>query len=948
MKKCWLLLSLLCLVLVFPCFAVASSGACGDNLSWTLNSEGVLTITGSGAMNSWSSPNDVPWRSERESITSVVMSGAITNIGTSAFFQCSGLTSITIPNSVTAIGDQSFSHCSSLKSISIPNRVNRIGKWGFYHCTSLVKITIPASITSIGYAAFCGCSNLASVTINNGLSIIEEGAFQHCTSLTSITIPTSVTSIGTCPFTYCTRLNNITVSSSNSSFSSSDGVLFNKNKTEIICYPAGKTGNSYTIPDSVITIGTHAFFECRQLSSITIPSNVSNIATYAFYDCTGLSAITIPKSVTSIGYMAFRDSNNLNRLKDVYFTGSEEEWAAISIADNNTWLTNATKHFEAISYLVTFNANNGTVSPASMTVIYGSTYGTLPTPTRTGYTFAGWYTAASGGSQITSNSIVSITANQTLYAHWTNTYTVSYNANGGTGTPSSQTKEENVPLILSSIIPAKTYIIQYNSNGGSVTPASKNVSCTFNNWNTSINGGGTSYAPGGTYSANADVSLYAQWTNPAAGTLATPTRSGYTFAGWYTSATGGTRINETTTVTENLTVYAHWTGTGYQMGIDTYSFSNYGDSDSPGGHCFGMSITSSGYYTGALSIGIIGGNSTLYSYSRTTTVKRPICYYQGIQGSYSSRATVAGGSYYLYGVYNISLDWQEVVNYVKNHTYDGAGSLQIGFRKRNEGGHAINFLRYENVDGQDRIYAYDNNFPTQETYFYVDSSGNVRQSPVGTFSGAIDCIALRSVRTYFNIAGSFDSSHVIYMPKDSATVQGYTCSYMDGVYSGEEYVMYEIPADQESVIIIPNKDYADFIYMDTEYIFGKITNDTRGELRFASLKEGAVISEASFRIFAADPEFGEHDFTLPSALTTIDESAFESISARIVYIPDSCTMIGAYAFRNSKIEQIRIPAGCSIDDTAFYGCESVQIFGSAGSTAEAFCNSHDNCTFIAE
>ena len=160
--------------------------------------------------------------------------------------------------------------------------------------------------------------------------------------------------------------------------------------------------------------------------------------------------------------------------------------------------------------------------------------------------------------------------------------------------------------------------------------------------------------------------------------------------------------------------------------------------------------------------------------------------------------------------------------------------------------------------------------------------------------------------------------------------------------------MYEIPADQESVIIIPNKDYADFIYMDTEYSFGEIADDTRGELRFASLKEGAVISEASFRIFGANSAFGEPDFTLPSALTTIDESAFENIPAKIVYIPDSCTMIGAYAFRNSKVEQIRIPAGCLIDDTAFYGCESVQIFGTAGSAAETFCNSHDNCTFVAE
>ena len=117
-----------------------------------------------------------------------------------------------------------------------------------------------------------------------------------------------------------------------------------------------------------------------------------------------------------------------------------------------------------------------------------------------------------------------------------------------------------------------------------------------------------------------------------------------------------------------------------------------------------------------MNISRIGGNANtpLYSFSRTATVKAPICYYQAIQGSYSKLATVAGGSYYLKGACNITQDWQEVVNYVRDHAYDNTGVLQIGFRKQNEGGHAINFLRYENVNGQDRIYAYDNNFPTQE------------------------------------------------------------------------------------------------------------------------------------------------------------------------------------------------------------------------------------------
>ncbi len=109
---------------------------------------------------------------------------------------------------------------------------------------------------------------------------------------------------------------------------------------------------------------------------------------------------------------------------------------------------------------------------------------------------------------------------------------------------------------------------------------------------------------------------------------------------------------------------------------------------------------------------------------------------------------MAGGSTYLHQAPDIASDWLAVVNYVKNNAYDGTGLLQIGIRNAS-GGHAINFLRYENVGGQDRIYAYDNNFPSQEVYLYRDSQGRVCEAPQQTFQNAITCIALRDIRTYF-------------------------------------------------------------------------------------------------------------------------------------------------------------------------------------------------------
>lgn len=297
----------------------------------------------------------------------------------------------------------------------------------------------------------------------------------------------------------------------------------------------------------------------------------------------------------------------------------------------------------------------------------------------------------------------------------------------------------------------------------------------------------------------------------------------------------------------------------YNLKDETYSFRNYGDSDSLGGHCFGMSMTSAFYHNELLPISRIGGSETtpLYSFSDTQSVREPICYYQGRQGSFANRSTVAGGSYYLTERFDIASDWQAVVDFVKNHEYDGTGLLQIGFRKASQGGHAINFLRYEKVNGQDRIYAYDNNFPEQETYFYQDSSGKVWQTPQQTFSGAIDCICLRNIRTYFSLVDAFDMTHVLYIPKDAAIVQGHTYFYMDGAFIDKEYVMYEIPSEEEEVTIIPLRDDASFIYMDTEYSFGKVTEETIGKFKFSTLEEEAPISNEEFHITEADSLSGD-------------------------------------------------------------------------------------------
>ena len=250
----------------------------------------------------------------------------------------------------------------------------------------------------------------------------------------------------------------------------------------------------------------------------------------------------------------------------------------------------ATANWTANSYTVTYNVNGGNaLSTTTKSVTYDSTYGTLASPTRTGYIFDGWYTAASGGTKITSSTKVSITANQTLYAHWTaNTFTITFNANGG-GTPNPTSKS-----------------VTYDSTYGTLATISR-TNHTFDGWYTAASGG-TKITSSTKVSITANQTLYAHWTlntftvtfnknggntpNPTSksvtqgstyGTLATCTRTGYTLKGWYTAASGGTKITSSTTVnlTANQTLYAQWTPITYTIaynangGTGTMASSNH-------------------------------------------------------------------------------------------------------------------------------------------------------------------------------------------------------------------------------------------------------------------------------------------------------------------------------------------------------------------------------------
>ena len=208
-----------------------------------------------------------------------VIPNSVTEIGWSAFQNCSGLTSITIGNSVTSIGAYAFSGCRGLTSIDIPNSVTSIGDWAFSGCFGLTSVIIGNSVTNIGSYAFMSCYGLNSITIPNSVTNIGDGAFLSCYGLNSITIPNSVTNIGSYAFQNCTRLASVTI------------------------------GNSVT------SIGIMAFDSCYNLTSITIPNSVTSIGMCAFSGCYGLTSVIIGNGVTSIGIDAFRGCANMT---DVY------------------------------------------------------------------------------------------------------------------------------------------------------------------------------------------------------------------------------------------------------------------------------------------------------------------------------------------------------------------------------------------------------------------------------------------------------------------------------------------------------------------------------------------------------------------------------------------------------------------------------------------------------
>jgi hypothetical protein len=285
---------------------IVKSGECGENVIYTLDSNGLLKISGSGNMNDYYIGNS-PFYLNKD-IKEIVIGDGVTSIGDCAFWGCSSLTSIEISDGVTSIGMSVFDSCSSLTSIEIPVGVTRLKDFVFYGCSSLTSIAIPAGVTSIGSSAFESCSSLTSIAILAGVTSIGESAFKDCSNLNTIYCYKNSTADKYTDYPSIAKkvyLDDATTTAF--TFNSSTGTITGYSGSEKVVNIPSNIGGVY-----VKAIGENAFKNNTDIETVIIPEGVNSIEDFAFYKCTGLKYISIPESVTSVSEDGFYRCGALN------------------------------------------------------------------------------------------------------------------------------------------------------------------------------------------------------------------------------------------------------------------------------------------------------------------------------------------------------------------------------------------------------------------------------------------------------------------------------------------------------------------------------------------------------------------------------------------------------------------------------------------------------------
>ena len=334
-----------------------TAGKCGDSLTWSLSSDGTLTISGTGDMYDFGyNEYPCPWRKYENDlsaqITHVVIENGVTSIGNSAFYQLTNLADVVIPEGITRIGNDAFSMCSSLPEVALPSSLSSLGTQAFALCSALTGIDFPSAITEIPHGAFESCTSLQYADLPNNLSTISSRAFFECTSLAGIVFPDSLIKIGELAFCRCRSLRTIIIPSNVAEISNST-FAHCKKLTKIV------------LPDSVTAIGSNAFSGCA-LEAVTLPSELTNLGNAAFSYCP-LFFVSLPSSLVSIPSDAFAACHQLKsiyipisisfihqnafadtRLADVYYEGDELQWDSL-VTTQHLGFDEASIHYNSIN-----------------------------------------------------------------------------------------------------------------------------------------------------------------------------------------------------------------------------------------------------------------------------------------------------------------------------------------------------------------------------------------------------------------------------------------------------------------------------------------------------------------------------------------------------------------------------------------------------------------------
>jgi|GEM_PF-1162542 len=750
-------------------------------------------------------------------IKNVEVPGSISVLENNTFMNCSSLNSVILPNSVRSVENSAFNGCTSLSRIFYSGTETEFNNINVDNNNGGNFNFLNASIYyDFAKSGTCGDSLTWTLDADRGSLVIfgsgnmtdfasaQSVPWYPCRELIStVTLASGITSIGEWAFYGFSALSdvyfdgteedfaNVSVSENNDVLSAAtvhfagaalcgDSLIWSVDPENGVLTISG-VGEMY---DFTSENDIPWYRDRERITSVVIMSGVTSIGAFAFSGC-GAASVIIPGDVLTVGSSSLSACSSL---ADIYYGGTQTEWENIgmSVGERDA-ISNVTVHYGALcgeALVWSFDENTGmlTIEGSGDMTDFSSPVDvpwqdfalsvssvSLPSGITSVGSFA-FYGCSSltdvyydGDESAWANVNIDNTqgANDSLLCaaiHYT--YTVIYDAVGGTGAPASQKKAAGVPLTLDGTHPEKSYTITYNANGGTVSPSQVTVFCTFNGWNTAQDGTGTHYAPGDTYTVDAGVTLFAEWTDPQAGNLAVPYHDVYTFDGWYTATAGGQRVTDAAVITSDITLYALW---GYYLdSTEVYAFSNsktnfgttysvydsdflklcdyvrmiykddaktagsvinniqkYRNSDW-GGSCYGMSVTTLLDKTGQIEF---NGNfdpdaATMHDVTppaNNPDVENAINYYHIAQ--YIPYLRSENCSTYSKSKTN----WSEGLAELVSRAQDGVPMLFCYRHSRSA--HAIVIKGYrQGTDGSHNLIAYDNRYPKRDITIKIDKN----------------------------------------------------------------------------------------------------------------------------------------------------------------------------------------------------------------------------------